>query len=188
MMGHVLTMLCGFVREVGGEDGLARVLANAGCEPQAYRFEQAYPEDHFAAVLRSAVSTLGVAPDDAERAFAAYFMRVSPDIFPAIFQLSGDARTLLGRVPHLHRSIPSGASRAAFRDKLTVEEDAPGRLVMRYDSPHRLCTFLKRAAELVLEHYGETGTVRELCCAREGSDACRVEVLFDREGPPGRGP
>lgn len=177
-MGHVMNLLVDMVREAGGEPAVQRTFSAAGMEPVDYHFERIYPEAEFTALLGGALDTLGASPEQGELAFAEYFMRVSPVHFPAVFKLSGDARTLLERVPHLHRSMPSAAQAGAFREKLRVAERGPDWLLLHYRSPHRLCTFLQRAVELLLQHYGERGEIRELECARRGAPACLVHVRF----------
>ncbi len=179
MMGHVCDLLLKFVAELGGEAAVAKVVARAGVEPKAYRFERFYPEEEFRALLSAAMEVLGVTAAQAEHAFAEYFMRVSPKLFPAIFTLSGDARTLLERIPHLHRSIPPAAG-DAFHEKLVVAATGPDWMEYAYDSPHRLCSFLIHSSRLVLAHYGETGEVAERECARRGAARCLVRIRFDR--------
>lgn len=183
MMGHVMNLLVDMVREAGGAQAVQRTFVAAGMAPVDYHFERIYPEAEFASLLGGALATLGATPEQGELAFAEYFMRMSPRHFPAVFSLSGDARTLLERVPHLHRSMPSAAQAGAFREKLRVAEGGPDWLLLRYESPHRLCTFLRRATELLLRHYGESGEIRELECARHGAPACLVRVRFLGRAP-----
>lgn len=181
MMGHVMTLLIRFVEEQGGPQAVARAFEHAGLERVDYRFDTAYPEQDFARLLGASVATLGATSQQAELGFAEFFMRVSPELFPAMFRQSGNARTMLERIPHLHRSIPAANSRGALLNKLSIERSDPDELVYRYDSPHRLCLFLRRSCELVLKHYGESGTVTERACVHTGAPACLVAVRF--EGP-----
>ncbi|MEM7311357.1 MAG: heme NO-binding domain-containing protein [Planctomycetota bacterium] len=175
-----MNLLVQFVAELGGDETVRRIFEAAEVEAQEYRFEQVYPEEEFGALVAAGLEVLDVDVPTLEREFAEYFMRVSPELFPAIFELSGDARTLLKRIPTLHRSIPSAANRAAYRDKLFVEDCGEGGIRMRYDSPHRLCGFLKHLTRLTLEYYGEAGDVHEVECSRDGKSACVVEVTFDK--------
>lgn len=179
MMGHVMDLFLRFIEEQGGAESVDRVFAVSGLERREYRFEQVYPEDEFGALVGAALEVLETDVSTVEAAFASFFMRVSPEIFPAIFELSENAQTLLSRIPHVHRSIPSAASKERFVDKLVVSDQAPGRLLLRYESPHKLCGFLKRVAQLTLDYYGETGEIIEHDCARQGAEACSIEIRFD---------
>ncbi|MCY3002594.1 MAG: heme NO-binding domain-containing protein [Planctomycetota bacterium] len=181
MMGHVLNLLTQFIEECGGPQAVEAAYARAGLQRREYRFETAYPEEEFSKLLLAAIETLGATSEQAEEGFARFFMRVSPEIFPAMFRQAGNARSLLERIPTLHRSIPAAASRSEFIDKLKIHASHPHELVYSYRSPHGLCRFLRRSCELVLEHYGEQGEVRELECAKHGAPACLVEIHF---GPP----
>ena len=178
MMGHVLNLLVQCVREIDPE-AVPKIFEHAGVEQlEEYRFEEVYPEETFGKLVVSTLEVLDVDVPTLENTFAEFFIRVSPQLFPAIFELSGDARTLLARIPHIHRSIPTAAGSQLFKDKLTVVENDEEHLLLRYDSPHKLCGFLQRLANLTLEYYGNEGEVAELQCSREGHDACLVEVRF----------
>ena len=178
MMGHVMNLFTQFVREQGGDEAVKKLQEAPGGRSEEYRFEEIYPEDEFTALVGSALSALEMTVPDLEESFARFFMRVSPEIFPAVFDLSSGARDLITRVPTLHRSIPSAASRERFKDKLIVQDERENSLLLRYDSPHKLCVFLQHLCQLALDHYGETGRIEEHECAREGADACLVEIHF----------
>lgn len=178
MMGHVINLLVQFLREVADEETVDRIIERAGLRNEEYRFEHAYPEEEFSALLATAVLELGIQPDDAQVAFAEFFMRVSPEYFPAIFKLAGDARTLLERIPHLHRSIPKAADAENFTEKLIVDSSDADSITFRYESPHRLCTFLRRACRLSLDHYGEDGEIRTMSCKNKGDASCHIRVAF----------
>ena len=178
MMGHVMNLFTQFIEEQAGPEVRRKVLSAAGLDHGEFRFEEVYPEEQFTQLVVATLETLELEVPELELRFAESFMAASPRIFPAIFELSGDAHTLLSRIPHIHRSIPSAASHSAFRDKLTVAEDEENRLLFRYDSPHKLCGLLKHLSSLTLAHYGETGEIHELQCARDGEDACLIEITF----------
>ena len=182
MMGHVMNMLTDFLDEVGGPQATQAIFERAQIERKSYRFEVVYPEEEFGALVGAALEVLDLEVPDVEKAFAEYFMRVSPELFPAIFELSPDAKTLLQRVPILHKSIPSAASRKEYHEKLVVEETGEMQLRMHYDSPHRLCGFLKHLLQLTLDFYDEKAHISEHACAREGAPVCLIDVEFQRAG------
>ena len=159
-----------------------KIFEVAEVERKTYRFEVVYPEEEFGALVGAAMEVLSLEVPEVEKAFAEYFMRVSPELFPAIFELSEDAKTLLQRVPVLHKSIPSAASRKEYKDKLVVEETGESSLRMVYDSPHKLCGFLKHLLRLTLDYYGEQADVTEHTCSRTGGEACLIDVEFRRAG------
>lgn len=184
MMGHLMNLVVSFVREVKGPGAVEPLFRGAGLTPTAYRFEAIYPEDDFARLLASAVQVCGVTPAQAEVAFADYFMRVSPELFPSFFAISPDTRTFLERLPALHRMLPEAAARVTFRDKVRVEPRPAGGIVFHYDSPHRLCVLLERLLHKLLQHYGETGDVVQRLCARQGAAECVFDVTFHGRSAP----
>ncbi|MFT5289914.1 MAG: hypothetical protein ACI82F_001985 [Planctomycetota bacterium] len=181
MMGHVMNLFTQFVHEKGGEEARLGLYTHIGVSPREYHFEELYPEEEFTALVVAALENLSLSVPELEEAFADFFMRASPTIFPAVFEIATGARDLLSRIPHLHRSIPSAVSRDSFVDKLIVKEERTHSLLLKYDSPHRLCGFLQHVCQLTLEHYGETGRIEEHECAREGEAACLIEVHFDED-------
>ncbi len=178
MMGHINNLLIRMVETHHGSEGVSRLFALAGIPPKPYQPEIIYSEEEFQALYRAAKELYGVGDEAAQKAFADYFMEVSPVMFPAIFTVAGNARSLFEKVPTIHKQWPSAASAKDFRDKLYVLESSHERLVFKYDSPNHLCGVLRFVAEGVLAHYREKGTVTETRCALKGAPWCEVEVRF----------
>ncbi len=178
-MGHINNMVVQMVRENLGEDAVGELFAAAGLEERSYSPEVIYPDQEFQALFRGAQTVFGVDSDTAERAFSKYFMEVSPKMFPAIFEQAGSARGLFERFPIIHRNFPEAASQQEYREKVFILESEPDRLVMEYDSPNQLCITLQTIAGLVLEFYGEQGSVTETACQKKGAPRCRVVMEFD---------
>ncbi|MCR9246343.1 MAG: heme NO-binding domain-containing protein [bacterium] len=178
MMGHINNLVVEMVRDALGDDAVADLFAKAELESRIYQPEVVYPESEFQALFRGAQSVFGVGSDDAEEAFAAYFMKRSPEMFPAIFEQAGSARGLIERIPTIHRNFPASASQDAYRDKVAIIESTPERIVLEYDSPNQLCNTLRRVARICLDYFGEEGAVHETCCKKEGAEHCRVVIEF----------
>jgi hypothetical protein len=179
MMGHINNLVVQLVRDHLGEDGVAALFRHAGIEPQRFQPEVIYPEPMFQSLFAAAQQVFGADQEAAEKAFSEYFMEASPRMYPAIFKHAGNARSLIEKVPMIHRNFPAAAARGQYRDKLRVVESTPERILIEYDSPNRLCTTFKTVAGIVLKYYGEKGTVTEHRCAKEGHPCCVVEVTFE---------
>jgi len=178
MMGHINNLLIAMVEKHHGSEGVARLFALARTSRKHYQLEIIYPEVEFQALYAAAKSIYGVEDEAAQQAFADYFMEVSPVMFPAIFTVAGNARTLFEKIPTIHKQWPAATSAKEFRQKLCVIESSSERLVFKYDSPNRLCGVLRFVAQGVLDYYHETGTVTETQCVLEGAPWCEVEVRF----------
>lgn len=178
MMGHINNLVVELVRDAKGAAAVEQLFAAAGLERRRYQPEVIYPEEEFQALFAGAQAVFGVDSDAAEQAFAGYFMKRSPEMFPAIFEQAGSARGLIGMIPAIHRNFPAAASQGAFRDKVLIAESTPSRIVLDYESPNRLCLTLQRVAQICLDYYGEVGAVSETACQKRGAPRCRIVVEF----------
>jgi hypothetical protein len=179
MMGHINNMIVQLVRENLGEDGVAALFREAGVEPQRFQSEVIYPEPMFQSLFRAAQTVFGADRESAELVFSEHFMRVSPQLYPAIFKHAGSARSLLEKVPMIHRNFPAAAARGQYKDKLRIVESTPERVLIEYDSPNQLCITLRTVAGMVLAFYNERGSVTEHQCAKDGHPHCLLEVRFE---------
>jgi len=180
MMGHILNLLLKFVESQGSEADVTTVLNRAELGEKTYRPEVIYSEEEFQLLYTTIKEHFGVEDQVAQEAFAEYFMQVSPELFPAIFEIAGSARNLLEQVPNIHRQWPSAASFHDFTEKVTLVESTEERVLYQYKSQNQLCRLLVRVSELVLEHYKEEGVVHELACTLNGADQCEVEICFGK--------
>ena len=178
MMGHINNLVVEMVRDSLGAEAVDRLFAEAGLEARRYQPEVIYPEEEFQALFRGAQAVFGVAADAAEEAFAGYFMKRSPEMFPAIFEQAGSARGLIARIPTIHRNFPASASQGDYRDKVVITESRPERIVLHYMSPNQLCETLQHVAKITLDYFGERGAVRETSCQKDGAPHCNIVVEF----------
>ncbi len=177
-MGHINSLLIDMVRGHHGEEGVDRLFELAGVPRRAYFREVIYPEEEVQALFRAVQELYGVDDEAAQKAFADYFIAVSPRLFPAFFQVAGSARRMFEMVPVIHRQWPSAASARLFREKVQILSATDETVTFKYDSPNRLCGVLRHVARGVLEYYGEEGAVTETRCARNGAPWCEVTVRF----------
>jgi hypothetical protein len=178
MMGHINNLVVELVRDTLGADAVVKLFEAANLKQRRYQPEVIYPEPEFQALFKGAQVVFGVDSDAAENAFAEYFMRRSPEMFPAIFEQAGSARGLIERIPTIHRNFPASVSQSEFREKVRIHESTPGRVVLHYESPNHLCLTLRSVAERCLTYFGETGSVRETSCQKAGAPHCRIVVEF----------
>lgn len=179
MMGHINNMVVQMVRDNLGEEAVAELFNAAGLEDRKYSPEVIYPNEEFQALFRGAQQVFGLESEAAEKAFSKYFMEVSPKMFPAIFEQAGSARGLIEKIPVIHRNFPAAASQSEFRDQIFILESTPDRLVLEYDSPNQLCITLRTVAGLTLDYYGESGSIAETACQKNGAPRCQVVMEFD---------
>lgn len=179
MMGHIINLVLGMVKEDKGDEGVCRLFQEANLEKgRTYQAEVIYPEEEFQALFAATQKIYGIDSDRAEIAFSKYFMKISPRTFSWFFKLSPHARDFLEKVPQIHRNFPAAVSASYFVEKLILLKSASDHIVYRYFSPNKLCVTLRTLASLALDYYGEKGEVIETECRKKGADACLVAVHF----------
>jgi Haem-NO-binding len=179
MMGHINNLLIRMVEKHHGSKGVLRFFELAGIAGKQYQPEIVYPEEEYQALYKAAKEIYGVGDEAAQKAFSDFFMEVSPVMFPAIFKVAGNTRSLFEKIPTIHKQWPAAVSAKDFREKLYVLESRKERLVFKYDSPNHLCGVLRFEAEGVLAYYREKGTVTETKRALKGAPWCEIEVCFE---------
>jgi len=96
-----------------------------------------------------------------------------------------NAREFLELQPTLHNSFATGLqdrkARREVEDKFQIITE-PERIVMHYRSPNRMCGLYQTLAHLVIQHYGDLATVREISCMKRGDDECVIVIhWFDEQ-------
>ncbi len=184
MMGHINNLVVEMVRESLGADAVEKLFAESGLEHRRFQPEVIYPEEDFQALFAGAQAVFGVDAAAAEEAFAGYFMKRSPEMFPAIFEQAGSARGLIEKIPTIHRNFPASASQGDYRDKVEITESTPERITLRYMSPNQLCATLCHVGGICLDFFHEKGKVYHRCCAKEGAEYCEIVVEFHGKKEP----
>ncbi len=174
------------VESAGGPGAVAEVRRRAGLDADCdFRMDAAYDDGQWRRLLAASCEVLSVSPDEAELALADWFMRDAQMRWPTWFAMARTAQEFLQRQPAIHNSFASGVcdarQRAAVCDKFSVAAQ-PGRLIVYYQSPNRLCGLYRALARCVLAHYGESASITELGCQKRGNPRCEIYIdWLDRE-------
>lgn len=183
MVGLIQFLLLDMVKKSAGEDVARDILERAGVGPdRTYKIDEAYDDDEFQRILNSACERLGISRRDAERAFAAHFMKDAVKRWPMWFKISRNSRELLRRQPAIHNGFASGLANESDRNKVRDKfqfEDRDEELVVYYKSPNDLCGVFADLANEIAGHYGESLTIDEPKCLRRGDDACEIHVHWN---------
>lgn len=98
------------------------------------------------------------------------------------------ARELLLTMRDAHNQI-AHASAEGVAPPLFEYDSVPGDpngIVVKYDSPRKLCPLLLGAIEGTATRYGEQVSVRETTCMKQGAPMCTFEVRFAPGSSPSR--
>lgn len=180
MVGLIPKILIDLVRATGGDAAMNRVKASVGMSPeQEFKLNVVYSDADWARLVSTACEVLGITLEQAEDAFADYFLKDALTRWPMWFTLSKNSREFLLRQPAIHNSLAAGViqeqQRSAVADKFRIEE-TPDTIVTHYRSPNRHCGLYKALARGIIQHYGDTATIEERLCAKQGADECQIHI------------
>lgn len=183
MVGLIQRLLLELVQQELGDDGLKRVLAQAGIpSDREFRIDTSYSDEEFQRLLQATMSQTGLDQDQLEKRYASYFLADAQRRWPMWFKMSGSAREFLLRQPKIHNGFASSMKneedRSRINDKFHFEEH-PHHLVVHYRSPNHLCGLFKYLVMEVLELYGETACIDESLCMKQGDDECCISVSWE---------
>lgn len=188
MIGLIHKTLFGLVEAAAGPEAVREVRIRAGVPADQYfAMNQAYDDGEWQRLLAAACEKLGVTPEQAEEAFAEFFLRDALTRWPAWFAMSPTARALLERQPRIHNSFATGITDQAIRDSILDKfrvESRPAELVVTYASPNRLCGLYSALARAVIRHYGEQATVEETRCCKRGDPCCEFHIRWRESESP----
>jgi len=153
-------------------------------EPR-YLLSESYPDESLHRLIGIAATRTGREPDEvlfeygvftAESTFARFY--------PGFFASSSSARDFLLTVETRIHDIVRATIPAAEPPRLVIRPFEDGGVSIAYDSPRRLCVFLRGMTEGAARHYGEHADVEETTCMFRGDPACTLEVRFSDGLPP----
>jgi hypothetical protein len=186
MQGFIHLLLEAYVSETIGAQHLRpiRQMAHIPGPPLA---TQHYPDQMTMQLLQAVADYQGVALDDLLYHFGVYFMKapLMHQHYRPFLEGHTSARSLLEDVPMIHRHLGKTFKEASLPE-LRYINHAPELLEIVYDSPRRLCRFLRGILDGVSQQFNEPLEVREMECQLRGSPACRILVRFlphRRSGP-----
>lgn len=186
MQGVIHLLLEAYVSETIGAQHLRPIRQMAGVQGPPLA-TQHYPDQLTTRLLQAVCDYQGVALDDLLYHFGVYFMRapLMRQNYRAFLEGYATARSFLDHIPAIHRHLGQTFKDASFPEMRYVDH-GPELLEIIYDSPRRLCRFLRGILDGVGECFNEPLEIREMECQQRGAPACRILVRFlpaRRSGP-----
>jgi hypothetical protein len=179
MMGIIILCLAGFTEEKEGKSGKERLLKEAGLDEKIIEATKVYPEEEFQRLVTAYIKLFDRDVETFERQFAVYMIGILKQRFPKYFESAKNAKEFLIKVPQIHTSFPT-AGTGIIVEKIKIDRLEEERLIFHYESPNKLCTFMKTLIEQVLQVYGEKGNIIETQCMKKRKDYCEIIVEFIR--------
>jgi predicted hydrocarbon binding protein len=149
-------------------------------EPR-YLVSDAYADERFTDIIERACRLTGFSPDTLLRDFGAFTAeKTFARLYPALFDLSGTARSFLLTVETRIHQVVRVAAPGALPPELVVSEVGANAISIMYTSRRKLCAMLRGLVEGTARHYGEAVRIEEQACMHRGDNACTFQVLFSR--------
>ena len=183
MVGLIPKLLIDLIESQVGAEAVAEVKRRAELpEDREFRLGEVYDDDEWRRLFAATCQVLQMTPEQAEYAFADFFMSDGLRRWPTWFKMSNSAREFLERQPAIHNSFATGAQdpqvRKGITDKFRLEK-RENELVTRYKSPNQLCGLYVAMAEWAINHYGDHATVRETQCSKRGDPECEIHICWN---------
>ncbi len=176
MMGVIMNYLLDFVTEIGGKDAREKIKEKVGLKEERFQDNINYPEEEFQKLLEVILEVLNVDAETAEKEFAHWIIKRLQKDVPEYFRRAKSAYELLKNQPLVHREWPSLGGKP--QAKISMVKCEPDEIIFRYESPNKLCTFMKTLIEDVFKIYGEKGEITEEECMKKGDHYCIIRVKF----------
>jgi hypothetical protein len=162
-----------------GEGAWEAICEEAGCDEPSFSPSSDYPDEMTMGLIAAAAKHANLSTDEVMMEFGKHWVpNTGKKSYPTLFALAGNnARDFLARMDRVHAqatlSIPG------FRPpKLTPEDLPDGGLAIHYTSERKLCPVLHGLILGVGIYFGETLSVTQTRCTRNGDPECVFEVRF----------
>ena len=182
MVGLVQKLLFDMIESSAGEDAACEVRRRAEVpQDKVFHINVVYDDAEWRRLFAATLDVLNLTQEQAEEAYADFFLKDGQTRWPMWFQMAKNAREFLVRQPKIHNGFATSqqdpALRSAIDDKFEVEE-RDGELVVHYRSPNQLCGLYMALARCVIDYYGDNAIVEEACCAKNGASECEIHVCW----------
>ena len=182
MVGLVPKILLDLIDSTAGVEGVRRVKDLAGvARDKAYRLGEVYEDAEWRRLLESAYRVLDLSPEEAEIAYADVFFKDAQKRWPMWFEMSKTAREFIERQPAIHNNFATAVqdpeARKNINDKFSIDR-LENELVTHSRSENKLCGLYKALARWILDHYGDTATIEETRCLKQGDPECEIHIRW----------
>ncbi len=177
MKGVVFNLLETVIVRDHGVD-VWEVLLDAASLDGVYTSLGSYDDADLTALVAAASAALDVPADGILRWFGRSALPLLAELYPGLFAPHDNARAfvlVLNEIIHPEvRKLYPGAITPDF----TFDASAPGRLLMIYSSPRKLCAFAEGLIEGTADFYSQRVEIVQLACMNRGDEQCHLDITF----------
>ncbi|MGH1371058.1 MAG: heme NO-binding domain-containing protein [Cellvibrionaceae bacterium] len=185
MVGLIHRLMLDMLRQNYGTEAVSTLMTQAGlADDQVFRLDTNYSDSEFQNLLKIVLEQTPLSQEQLESQFAVHFLKDALKRWPAFFEMSDSAKSLLEKQPRIHNGFASSMTQQADRDKINDKfhlDSSDHALTVHYKSPHQLCGLYIALAGEVLNHYREQARIEELSCLKHGDDECCIKLTWPQE-------
>lgn len=182
MLGLIPKLLFDMVKEIAGEDTLENIRKKSDLESGAtFKIHENCPDSQWQKTFKATLEVLNLSQEQAEEAFADYFIKDAIKRWPMWFSMAKDSRDFLMRQPSIHQQLVINT-----HDKEYVEisnkkfdiEMTDNELVCIYNSVNHHCYLYKALAHKIVDHYNEKAEINIEQCKNDGHPHCQIRIRW----------
>jgi hypothetical protein len=179
MKGVIFNLAEEVVTDAYGEDTWDALLEAADLEG-AYTSLGNYPDDDLVKLVEAASSQLGVSGDDVVRTIGEGALPLLADRYPVFFDDHTSTRSFLMTLNDVIHSEVRKLYPGAMVPEFEFDDRDADRLSIWYRSERKLCSLAEGFILGAAAHYGETASLEQPECMKQGSDHCLLVCGFSR--------
>ena len=175
MHGVIFASFGDYVAARFGPDVARRIMG----EEQIYLMSEAYEDTRLFELIERVAREADLPQHDVVHEFGVFAATSTfARLYPAFFAVAGGARPFMLTVEERIHELVRATIPNAQPPQLKVVPLGEDGVEIAYSSPRQLCVLLRGLVEGTARHYGETATVGESACMRDGASACLFDVRF----------
>jgi predicted hydrocarbon binding protein len=176
MHGIFLTEFKKYIKATRGDEAWDAVRARAGLQSRAYVPIQHYPDKEAAALVAAASAIDGAAATQILESYGRFIVTDLLSLYRGLLQPEWRSLELIEHAQEMIDRVKRLNGLAVGPPELSVERASEERVVVRYESPRKLCVVGKGMLRGIGDHFGDELEVTEDACMLSGHAFCRVGV------------
>ena len=178
MHGLIFAELKRFVEVNHGAKAWEALVKKAGLENQFYMPVKEYPDAEATALLTAACNLTGLSPNTILESFGEF---ITPTLMKMYGHLAKPEWRTLDFILNAEQSIHTVVrvnNPGAKPPQLQCTRMSPVEIMLRYNSPRKMCALANGIVKGVAKHYGEKIALAHMKCMHQGAKECEISVRF----------
>lgn len=183
MHGIIFTALKKYVKTRLGDGAWDHLRETAGLGGRLYLPVQPYPDEEILALVSAASSITGIPVHDLLEDYGQFIVPDLLAIYRGILRPEWRTLDLIDHVENTIHRVVRLSNPGATPPELRCTRVGTDHIVIRYDSPRRLCSVGKGLVRGIAAHYGDAIVLDETFCMLRGDSYCNIAVTVSKPTP-----